>query len=534
MSCREACIEAGFEDAIDYGITKKYADTREWGVWELFREVMQNALDEIHVIKGERPWEYPCRVDYPYTIVYDYGRGLSIVNLLIGASEKKPWQRGKFGEGLKLALLVATARGYDVVIRSGDKEIKPIFATRVIEGRPVDVFCVCYRKGLKPITGTEVRIRQPDLCREFQSGFVQGIYAVDPKCILYSVYETRKVILEENTEKYEEYKAWYDIIDKRCTDGKATIYVRDIFVTPVNKVFSSRMTAFFSYNLFDVVLDESRRIPSPVSVNVALQQMYRLIAREAVYRGDRRAREIMKTLMKYIVDSCEKAARRALEFQPIETDTMLFFFFGSDENQLLVDLFNELYGEDVALINRKDLYDFAVYVGAKAIFCPLWVGSELEDILGSVNRIKKYVTKRMKEAVPKERMSKDLRDVVEVLEGIANILFGDELSGKVVNYMVMDPDTGGVADLNTKTIFLNIARIDMECRENFRDCIEWYISTLGHELAHIITGAADGTTTFESGLTDLMGKTTYRAVIHAGKISDLMMKLKRLVEKRAK
>ena len=50
MSCREKCRELGFEDAIEYGIVKEYAWTRGWGLWELFREFVQNALDEMHVV----------------------------------------------------------------------------------------------------------------------------------------------------------------------------------------------------------------------------------------------------------------------------------------------------------------------------------------------------------------------------------------------------------------------------------------------------------------------------------------------------
>jgi len=40
------CIARGFDGGISYGITREYVRTRGWGVWQAFREVVQNALDE--------------------------------------------------------------------------------------------------------------------------------------------------------------------------------------------------------------------------------------------------------------------------------------------------------------------------------------------------------------------------------------------------------------------------------------------------------------------------------------------------------
>jgi hypothetical protein len=234
----------GYDDGIEYGFTKKYVETRNWGVWELFREIVQNALDEMHEVKGFRPTEYPCRVEYrpgvgSVTIVEDTGRGISIHHLLVGTSEKRPGQRGKFGEGLKLSLLAAVARGIGVIIRSGDKEILPTLVTREIEGRYFDIFCVCYKKGLPDIAGTRVEIIGHELCDEFRTRLVQGLPS---DCRLYTSQEV-----------YGDKHKWYDVIDKKCTSDEPYIYVRDIYVSTMKE--AAERDACFSYNLFEVMLN---------------------------------------------------------------------------------------------------------------------------------------------------------------------------------------------------------------------------------------------------------------------------------------
>lgn len=102
---------------IDYNINKNYLS--HWGLNHAFREIMQNFIDY-----GD------------YTIT-DNGNNLIISNdyepkdmsfMSIGLSiKKKDSAIGKYGEGLKMALMIFTREGYDVVIKSGGFLIKGVF-----------------------------------------------------------------------------------------------------------------------------------------------------------------------------------------------------------------------------------------------------------------------------------------------------------------------------------------------------------------------------------------------------------------------
>jgi hypothetical protein len=92
-----------------------------WGLWEAVREIWQNALDEkdgaceAHMIykpETEELW-----------IVTTQG-SLDPSTLVLGTTSKKarPGQRGKFGEGYKLSLLVLTRLGLPVEIFTGNEK----------------------------------------------------------------------------------------------------------------------------------------------------------------------------------------------------------------------------------------------------------------------------------------------------------------------------------------------------------------------------------------------------------------------------
>jgi hypothetical protein len=91
-----------------------------WGLWEAVREIYQNALDE-------RTHDPACEVAICYSdgrILISTSKGkLSTDSLVLGKTSKRddPKQRGKFGEGYKLALLVLRRLGHYVAISTGEE-----------------------------------------------------------------------------------------------------------------------------------------------------------------------------------------------------------------------------------------------------------------------------------------------------------------------------------------------------------------------------------------------------------------------------
>jgi hypothetical protein len=91
-----------------------------WGLWEAVREIYQNALDE-------QTHDPECKATIEYigsSIVVSTSKGkLSTNTLVLGKTSKRedPSQRGKFGEGYKLALLVLRRLGHGVIVANGDE-----------------------------------------------------------------------------------------------------------------------------------------------------------------------------------------------------------------------------------------------------------------------------------------------------------------------------------------------------------------------------------------------------------------------------
>lgn len=88
----------------------EYGMRRGWNVWMSIREFVQNALDASEETfrwgrSGEDVW------------VFDGGPGIKPSDaLLIGSSGKQCWQRGFFGEGMKIAMLTLEYMAKPVVV----------------------------------------------------------------------------------------------------------------------------------------------------------------------------------------------------------------------------------------------------------------------------------------------------------------------------------------------------------------------------------------------------------------------------------
>jgi hypothetical protein len=508
MSCSRKCKQLGYDDGIEYGITRKYIETRKWENWEMFREIMQNALDEMHEVNNFRPHVYPCRVEFrgilPVTVIEDNGRGLGIHHLLLGTSEKKAWQRGKFGEGLKLALLAAAHRGIDVLIRSGDREIKPTFVTRDIEGVPVDIFCVCYKKELEPISGTRVEIRGLNLCHVYKERFVQGL----PKeCFKFTIEYANNI--------------WYDIIDKKCTFNESFIYVRDIYVSTMRD--AEGKPGLYSYNLYDVTIDESRRIPSGGSVRFDIKHVWADVVRKA-HEGDPGAYELLKELLKNVIGECRQGRGSSV---PVEVDMFTFDFVSPYYYDTVRKAYKEVVGEDVVLVYDEKLRDYAQAAGVNHIYCPQSMGENLEKILDSIGTIRRLVRDSVKQVVKPEEMDPKTRKTVMILEDIGKILFGPRFVNYTVVFAKMDPKYHGMADFDLKTVFLNYLHLQDNCikTRSWRMCSVWYISTLAHEVGHMVWKVMDKTLEFERILTDLIGEAVTTAIARSNELAMLINEL---------
>jgi hypothetical protein len=455
-ACLDECRKLGFEGALYYGMVKEYADTRGWGVWEAFREFVQNALDEMHEVMGRRPTFYPCKYmpEIDGVMIYDTGRGIATYNLYIGKSEKKPWQRGRFGEGLKIALMTATANNIPVVVRSGDKEFVPTFARELVEGVPLDVFCVCVRRLPSPITGTEVYIyKQGNLCYKFWNRVVQGIMERKPKAILASVWYF------DETETW-----WYDLIDKSATGGEPFVYVRDIYVSNLRE--ATGHDACFSYNLYDVQLDESRRIASTQSIAFDIGRLWiRLL--DKFKPREARVDETQKKIKKLLKDFLRCVLKDCIEQRLFESTNIIMPSFWvtayPERVQKLRLLVDEIVGKDAVITKDRELAELLGYLEIPHVYCPSLFGAEAERWFDIEEIIRSKLDVKKKAIVPRDRIDPELREKLEILEEIAKILFEPPEYVKVEYMIDVSKYKGGaLGDL----ILMDLVTLRKKCKSD--------------------------------------------------------------------
>jgi len=144
---------------IKYPISMNYR--KEWGEWEAIREIGQNALDS------------GCKVEMYYNketktfTIRDYGEGFKPKHLLIGESEKDGVETiGKFGEGLKFALLVLMRNKSTVFIESRDRN----YFLKEAKIFDIPIMDIEYQYSASPIQGTKITIH--NISKDYSNYFL--------------------------------------------------------------------------------------------------------------------------------------------------------------------------------------------------------------------------------------------------------------------------------------------------------------------------------------------------------------------------
>ena len=500
----------GYDGAFSYGIARQYVKTRGWGVWQAYREIVQNALDEMQYVLNIWPDGYPCFNINTNSVVSDLGRGLAVRHLLVGTSEKPEWSRGRFGEGLKLALMVLINLGVPVYIRSGSaetgsREIRPTFTQVNIEGAPVDVFCVCYKSIPENIVGTQVYIGDPTLCDRFRNNFVQGLPI---RCRAYTLMETETSGMPTK---------WGHILD--CDEARGKIYVRDIYVRD--------MPAFFGYNLFDVRLSESRDIASESDIRRGIEELWEDLIGD-LYRERSKRGSYDPNLIKMWTDLLYKLIDGALKSSMAggkEVENEMYPATWNEIKEVVADLFTSMYGKYAAVVTKPDELEFAKYIGMNPIFfCTTPFCQWLSIVTKTSDRMNEKVGTATA-TVPKDKLPEPLRSIINDLEEIADYVtrgvpLANDYVKKVEYAYLKEGVCGETTHIPTTRITLNISCLMDACKYDAinpdvaaANCVREYISTLLHEVAHAVSGAPDGSTLFERSLTNLLGYSVNNTII---------------------
>jgi hypothetical protein len=321
---------------LDLSIATGYVPN--WGVWEGLRELVQNAADADDL-------GYPATYRHVQTA---QGGALRIINdgvvlkresILLGATTKdgREDQRGKFGEGFKLAWLALCRKGIKVRFRTGDEQWTPrieqsdVYGTEVLK---VDISPIQYRNQ------TQVDVFGVD---DEAWDMVRG------KCLFLSKPKDKDVI----------------VVDKdqilRSPDHAGLLFVRGIFVSKLPGKY------FYGYDLADCGIDRDRRIADPWDLKYSIARtLSSAVGRQLL------AAEDMWQLLQADWEEASAVADVTYRTQEL-TDAMAKYFKGQ-------------HGEDaIPVVDTAQTIDAAhhglraVAVGAKAAVVLERVTGKLED-----------------------------------------------------------------------------------------------------------------------------------------------------------
>lgn len=404
---------------IAYPISLQYR--KHWGEWEAIREIVQNALDECG--------DFEVIQDGQDTIIRDSGSGLAVKHLLFGVSEKKSKDsRGRFGEGLKIALVVLKRLGYDVTIRSNGLEVKT--ATHEIEGE--QCLKLLYRRIDNHVNGTEVIIHG------YQGSVFEDRFTTSKNPVWRGT-----TIWGDKAEIYEE--------------DQPKLYVKDIYVQDLPN-------AMFSYNLWDVKLEESRNIADSWSLSYEIGRLWENV-------------DDYYLLVKFM---------QAIKLKKWEYHNC-YFDYPSKHPKKFVRAFKEVFGQN-AFIKCTDVWTTeAEWQGGRAVELP----SELQEgfIKSGIPTDEAFVlmkSGRQRIPIDDSELSRiQLENLLRLRKVIKELAkYRGELKDVQVKAFRLPPDENGVWMRHANTIAIS------------KDALDTYFTAFDpfhHELAHALYNAPDGT-----------------------------------------
>jgi hypothetical protein len=258
--------ESQSQGEIPTNYTRRYAETRGWGFWEILREFFQNALDITGPVGTVFTQDNPTiKQTSEGLVISDRGKGFNALNLLMGTTTKRECERGRFGEGMKIACLAALNLGFEVDITTDSMHISPQWKTLEVQepsGEIVkaEIMVFKYEKA-EPIGGTRVMIRG------------NTISSWGTMLDRFNLEYNKKIILKRDTDLCEDKQYPSYIIDETVK----RIYVRNIYVQDIGFKIKNQLAvkkSLYSYDLFGVRVSTDRNIPNTADITYQIGRLW--------------------------------------------------------------------------------------------------------------------------------------------------------------------------------------------------------------------------------------------------------------------
>jgi len=224
--------------ALTTGARSDYARGRGWNWWMAVRELVQNALDASEEAYGREGMNVDIFTDDIGLHVRNRGPRLPIVAWMFGGSTKQCWERGQFGEGLKMAAIYYAGIGRPLYIFNMNEVYKAIASPTS------GVVYVLIGTAARAFEGTDAIVRDPDAIAN-----VEMIRA----SIFTNIRSTAlsEVVWNPPECPHPEPSFAIDVPD--------SLYVRDIYVNRISDITGRpERPSALGYNLWWVELDPNR------------------------------------------------------------------------------------------------------------------------------------------------------------------------------------------------------------------------------------------------------------------------------------
>ncbi|MFP3401871.1 MAG: hypothetical protein RXP91_06420 [Nitrososphaeria archaeon] len=220
------------------GARSDYARGRGWNWWMAVRELIQNALDASEETYGREGMHVDIFTDGIGLHIRNRGPRLPIVAWMFGGSTKQCWERGQFGEGLKMAAIYYAGIGRPLYIFNTSDVYKAIASPTS------GVVYVLIGTAARAFEGTDAIVRDPEAIAN-----VEMIRA----SIFTNISSTALSEVVWNPPECQHPEPSFAI------DVPDSLYVRDIYVNRISNITGRpESPSLLGYNLWWVELDPNR------------------------------------------------------------------------------------------------------------------------------------------------------------------------------------------------------------------------------------------------------------------------------------
>ena len=429
----------------------------EWAEWEAIRDLVQNALDETE--------RYTYGYDARGLWIADRGEGVSVRSFLLGPAKLKPeWSRGRFGEGMKLALLTFLRLGYSIKVQTVGRELWAVFVqVRTGPGEYAEQLHALWRVNGARI-GTIFHI----------IGYTGPAYENR-----FAVNLPQSLILSETPSPITEPKVRYNQLiaaeRQAASNIGGVIYARDIYMRNIN--------SSFSYNLWGFMMAPDRHAPqSEADLWVDIGRLWCGV----------RTSWLLEKFLWMVTDPPR------VETEESRNISMDNYSMGSEPvgNHLYIDLvvgnaaawqaaWSRVAGPDAVIRTESRSDGMVKHLGYRSVSLQWGVRQTLSRVIKSDSFLIQESQERLRETkvVPEHEMTEKARAHLTLARAIADIFGVKSVQGAVIPAASDRVRTAGLYDSNMEEIVLHL-----ETLQSAQRTIDATIHELGHHKAYKKTG----------------------------------------------